>query len=94
MPRPPKDKSPDQMRLLAYLRDVAPGPRTPASVSVAEIARAMGWSVGKVKILRRSLVDEGLLEVRERRLPNGGQTENAYRLTRAARRRLKAQTQP
>lgn len=89
MPRPKIILSKDRLLMLGYLLDSAPSPRKPSVVSIDQIAGAVGVSSGKVKYLIREFVDTGLLEVEPRFLPNGGQAENAYRLTRKGRNRLK-----
>ena len=92
MGRPREEFGKDELRMLAFLRDAAPGPRSAAVASNAQIARALGCSEAKVKILKRSLLDKGLLETQERFADNGGQLESAYRLTRKGRRALAAHT--
>lgn len=88
--RPRKDAAPDELRLLAYVRDAAPGPRSKAVVSTAEMAGALGFSPAKTKALRKSMEERGLLMVWERHAESGAQMENAYRPTRKGRRLLAA----
>jgi len=94
MVRPRKDKRPDELKLLRLVLDEAPGPRSATVISTSQMAEAMGWSVSKTKILRRSMIDGGLLLVEERCAASGAQTENAYRLTRKGRRVLARMESP
>ncbi len=90
MGRPKKAMREDELRLLAFLRESAPSPRKATVASNAQIAEALGCSVAKIKSLKRSLLDQGLLETEERWAESGAQMESAYRLTRKARRALAA----
>ncbi len=88
MGRPRKDVASDVEAMLTHIRRLAPGPRSASVASLSSVARELGWSVGKVKLVRAAARDEGLLEVEERWGENGAQLENAYRLTRKGRRLL------
>ncbi len=87
--RPKKKTEADKVRLLAFLQDSAPGPKSMTAMSKAEISKHIGFSVGKVKILMREMEEEGLIETHQRTAANGSQLENAYRITRAGKRLLK-----
>lgn len=50
-------------------------------VSLKELGRDLGLSKAELRTALRSLERERLMETFPRRLPNGGQLANAYRLT-------------
>ena len=86
--RPKKDMSADKALVLKVLLDAAPGPKSATQMSVAQMAKATGFSTAKVKMLKSAMVEEGLLEAEERWAENGARLESSYRLTRKARRWL------
>ena len=63
----------------------AGGGRAFASLSYAELSSALGVSREQVRCVLRRLSSSGLLVVRARYLPNGGQAENAFLVTEAGR---------
>ncbi len=88
--RPRGSISPDELRLLSLVRDLAPGTRSKTVLSTIEMAETLSFSPAKVKMLRRAMEDREFLEVITRSANNGAQMENAYRLTRKGRRMLAA----
>lgn len=85
--RPVQAVEADEAALLAHLallsrkRCSRPGAAVPASID--ELVSALGLSRNQVRRALRALSDDGRLVVEPRFLPNGGQTENAYRVTAA-----------
>lgn len=74
-------------RLLGLLRDAGAGARQ-VPLSVSALSDALGTTEYRTRCSLRALKSEGMLAVRARYLPNGGQRENAYRITPKGRRWL------
>lgn len=68
-----------QLKMLQKIASAGGG--EPVQLSVAELGRAGGIKAAPASISLRALKGQGLLEVRSRFLPNGGQLENEYELT-------------
>lgn len=83
-----------KLSLLAYLAQLSLGRRPQvACVSLRRMATDLGISEVRVRHALRCLMDEGLLESEYRFGGNGGQLENAYRLTSKGRAWLKKMSQ-
>lgn len=67
-------------RLLGLLRDEGAGSR-PTPLSLSALSSALGTTECRTRCSLRALKAEGMIAVRARYLPNGGQRENAYRIT-------------
>lgn len=57
------------------------GGTTWAALSYAELASVLGMTREQARCVLRRLTGAGLLVMRTRHLPNGGQVENSYLLT-------------
>lgn len=80
-----------QVEVLAYLFEEAElrgGAAAP--LSLRTICASRGLSESQVRLILKTLKQEGLLEVQPRTLPNGGTAENAYLVTRQGRLALQA----
>lgn len=91
MPRSSRSTVEDtKLSLLAYLEQLSSGHRPQvACVSLRRIATEFGISEVRVRRALTGLVNEGRLECSFRYSENGGQLENAYRLTSEGRTWLK-----
>lgn len=69
-----------KIRFLGCLRDKGADAR-PVEASKAMLARELGTTESRLRHDLKVLLAEGMLEAHARFLPNGGQLENAYRIT-------------
>lgn len=69
-----------KVRVLGRLRDAGAADR-PIPLSLSALSAALGITECRARCSLRALKDEGMIAVRPRFLPNGGQQENAYRIT-------------
>ena len=67
-------------RLLGLLRSRGAEAR-PTPLSLSALSDALGTTECRTRCSLRALKAEGMIAVRARYLPNGGQRENAYRIT-------------
>ena len=83
-----EDVRADDDALLAHLAARSRGRPPRACASIAALAAGAGLSKCQARRALSSLEAEGLLAVERRFRPDGGQAENAYRVTPAGRARL------
>lgn len=76
------------MALLGYLEHHADAVSGEVTLSRDKLGRELGLSRSRLLYATRSAVKDGLVRVRERRLPNGGSIENAYALSEEGKRVL------
>lgn len=67
-------------RVLGFLEGKGAGTR-PVSLSYSALSDALGTTECRVRCSLKALRAEGMVRVSARHLPNGGQRENAYRVT-------------
>ena len=77
------------MGALAALRAASEHPRKGVRLSRRQIAETLGLSEQQARRVMKLLEKEGLVEVVSNFLPNGGQIENTYRLTKKGRKLLR-----
>lgn len=75
-----RDLDERKAHVLAHLRDEGAENRSVA-LSLSSLSGALGITESRMRCSLGALKAEGMVAVRARYLPNGGQRENAYRIT-------------